>query len=120
MPTTIQLLPSNDRFQHATGPGGKCQDGVGLALATWSVAERVRDDGQDTQLRPATADVGALGVSCPITLWSRTSSVGHQVARPHGLDDVADGVQDQLGLLVLDVVAALGGDDQPAAGDQPG
>jgi hypothetical protein len=33
-------------------------------------------------------------------------SVGHQVARPHGQDDIADGVQDQLGLLVLDVVAA--------------
>ena len=46
--------------------------------------------------------------------------MGYQVAGPHGSDDVADGVQDQLRLLVLDVVAALGGDHQPAAGDQLG
>jgi hypothetical protein len=51
---------------------------------------------------------------------SRTSSAGIWVAGPHGLDDVADGVQDQLGPLVLDIVAALGGDHQPAPGYQLG
>jgi hypothetical protein len=56
------------------------------------------------------AEVGVLGV-LPDHLCRRiVLSVGHQVARPDGLDDVADGVQDQLRLVVLDIVAALGGD----------
>jgi hypothetical protein len=46
--------------------------------------------------------------------------VGHQVASAHGTDDVPDGVQDQRGLLVLDVVAAVGCHYQPAARDQLG
>jgi hypothetical protein len=40
--------------------------------------------------------------------------------RPHGRHDVPDGVQHQLRLVVLDVVAAISGDHQPAAGHQLG
>ena len=65
------------------------------------------------------AEVGVLDV-LPDHLWRRTASVGHQVIGPYGSDDVADGIQDQLGLVVLDVVAAVGGDHQPASGDQLG
>ena len=44
------------------------------------------------------------------------TSVGHEVAGPHGLHDVAYGVQDQLRLLVLDIVTGLG-DHIPATRD---
>jgi hypothetical protein len=33
-----------------------------MVWARRSIAERVTDDGQDTQLRPAMVDVGALGI----------------------------------------------------------
>jgi hypothetical protein len=67
------------------------------------------------------AEVGArvLCLLSPLKIQSSVS-VGNQVARLYGMDDVADGVQHRLGLLVLDVVAALGRDHQSAAGDQVG
>ena len=37
----------------------------------------------------------------------------NRVARPHGQDDLVDGVQDQLRLLMWDVMAAVGSDHQP-------
>ena len=78
-----------------------------VGLATYSVADPMTDR---TPSCIRMAEVGVLGV-LPDHLCRRTVlSVGHQVAGPHGQDDVADGVQDQLRLLVLDVVAALGGD----------
>ena len=65
------------------------------------------------------AEVGALGVVSGHTAKPNLWSVGHQVTGPYGLHDIPDGVQDQLWLLKLDVVAALG-DQVPAARDHLG
>jgi hypothetical protein len=47
------------------------------------VADRVTNDGQDTQMRPAMAEVGALDILPNHTAKPNLWSVGNQVARAH-------------------------------------
>src|SRR5829696_8024151 len=78
---TITLIPSNDRFQHAIGPGGKCREG-----SDWSGHGSRTGDGMvgRTPSCIRMADVGVLGV-LPDYLCRRTAvsgAPGHRPARP--------------------------------------
>src|SRR5215207_10272826 len=114
---TITIIPSNAQFEHRRRPDGSVEIGRVVWPRHWCGS----GDGECTgpPAASAVADVGTLGVLPGHTAKRDRLSVGHEVAGSHGQDDIPDGVQDQLRLLVLDVVAALG-DHMPAARDQLG
>src|SRR5215218_7976257 len=115
---TITIIPSNAQFEHRLGPDRSVKIGRVVWPRHWWWIRRRRTDRTPSCLGHG----GGRRPGCPVRHTAKRDlpSVGYQVAGSHGQDDVAEGVQDQFGLLMLDVVAALGRDYQPAAGDQLG
>src|SRR5215216_845108 len=101
---TITIIPSNAQFDHRLGPDGSVKIGR-ISLATSLVWTRRR---RTDRTPSCLGHGGGRRPGCPVrhTAKRDRSSVGYQVAGSHGQDDVAEGVQDQFGLLMLDVVAA--------------
>src|SRR5215211_8818578 len=76
---TIAIIPSNDPFQHTTGPDGSVNTGQ-VDQVNWSATERVTENGQDTQTmsrhgrsRHPRCPVRSHGVAEPFRQWGTRS-----------------------------------------------